>query len=434
MILKITKNTDPIWKKNFSDVEISPQLLKVIDDMKETLSFTQGVGLAAPQVGYPYRLFIVDYADLKETFINPRIISKNDETDFLEEGCLSIPGYRGLVERATELEVEYSDATGKRKQAKVSGFYARIIQHEYDHLTSNFYVERVKRKKDLYQFDPIRIVFFGSNDFNSPTAEILKSIIGLSVVGDYTVPLVVTTKGSPVEKLATEWNIPVIAPEKIAKKVGERFELTNSEVYRQIKKANPDIIVVASYGKILPKEILELPKLAPINIHPSLLPKYRGPAPIQAPILNGDKTTGVCIMRMNEKMDEGDIYLRAKYQLAGNETSESLSIALANLSKELLHSVIHYLVNKKLKAKPQDPTKATYTKLITKEDGKIDFAKPLKGLDRLVRAYYPWPTVWGEYNGKILKLLPGKMVQLEGKNPIPLKSFQSGHKDFKIDW
>src|SRR3990172_6900476 len=241
MILKITKNTDPVWKKKFLDVQVTPALTKIVKDMKETLSFTQGVGLAAPQVGYPYRLFIVDYADLKETFINPRIISKNEETDFVEEGCLSIPGYRGLAERSTELEVEYTDLTGKRKQAKVSGFYARIVQHEYDHLSSIFYTERVKRKKDLYHFEPVRIVFFGSSEFS---AIILKSIIGLSVVGDYSIPLVVTAPDQPtgrgqkiqpsvVKNLANQFNIPVVTPEKLARKEGANFILTNTEFYQQ---------------------------------------------------------------------------------------------------------------------------------------------------------------------------------------------------------
>lgn len=446
MILKITKNTDPIWKKKFVDVEVTPQLTRIVADMKETLDFTQGVGLAAPQVGYPYRLFIVDYADLKETFINPKIISKNEETDFVEEGCLSIPGYRGLAERQTELEVEYTDLTGKRKKAKVSGFYARIIQHEYDHLGSIFYTERVKRKQDLYHFEPIKIVFFGSNEFS---AVILKSIIGLSVVGDYSIPLVVTSPDQPtgrgqriqpsvVKNLAKEFDIPVVTPERLAKKEEDTFVLTNTDFYQHIKKLSPDIIVLAAYGKILPKEILEIPKIAPVNVHPSLLPKYRGPSPIQAAILNGDKTTGVTIMKMNEKMDEGDVYLKGRYTLKADETGESLTFALAKIGKDLLHHVIHYLSIKKLKAKPQDTTKATYTKIIKKEDGKIDLNKPPKNLERMIRAYHPWPGVWTNYKIKDqelrIKLLPNRMVQLEGKTAIKLKDFKAGHKDFTLVW
>lgn len=442
MILKVTKNTDPVWKKKFSTVATSPQLEKIVADMRETLEFTMGVGLAAPQVGYPWRLFIVNYADLHETFINPKILKKGEETDFFEEGCLSVPSCRGLVERSTEIEMDYTNLKGEHKHATLSGFYARIIQHEYDHLNSTFYVDRIKNKKHIYSFSAIRIVYFGSNSFS---ATILKSLIGQIGIGDYEIPLVITSpdqpsgrgqklQSSPVKTLAQEFNIPVLTPERLAKKEGDAFKLTNFEIYEKIKSLNPDLLVLEAYGKILPKEILEIPKFAPINIHPSLLPKYRGPSPIIAPILNGDKYTGVTIMKMNEKMDEGDIYLKARYKIAENETAESLSVNLAELAKELLHHVIHYIALKKIKSKPQDQLRATYTKFIKKEDGKIDLNKPPKNLSRMIRAYYPWPGVWGEYNGKILKLLPNQKVQLEGKNPISLKDFKSGHKDFTLTW
>lgn len=443
MILKITKNNDTVWKKKFSDIDpTDPNLPRIIADMQETLSFTMGVGLAAPQVGYPWRLFIVDYADLKETFINPKILSKNTETDFVEEGCLSIPGCRGLVERPTELEIEYFNLKGEHKKAKLTGFYARIIQHEYDHLGSTFYIDHIKKEKYLYRFEPIKLVYFGSSEFS---ATILFSLLGQSMIGDYEIQLVITSpdkptgrgqklQPSPVKVLANQFKVPTITPERLAKKEGEEFKLLNNEVYEQIKALKPDILVLASYGKILPKEILELPKIAPVNVHPSLLPKYRGPAPIQAPLLNGDKYTGVTIMKMNDKMDEGDIYMKVRYQIKPDETADSLALSLSSLSKDLLHHVLHYLVLKKMKSRLQDQTKATYTTMIHKDDGKIDFNKAPKKLDRMIRAYYPWPGVWGVYNGKILKLLPNQMVQLEGKNPVSLKNFKSGHKDFTISW
>ncbi len=443
MILKITKNTDPVWKKKFVDIDPTDQNLKrIASDMQETLSFTMGVGLAAPQVGLPYRMFLVDYADLQETFINPKILSKNTETDFVEEGCLSIPGVRGLVERQTEIEIEYFNMKGEHKKAKLTGFYARIVQHEYDHLTSTFYIDHIKKEKYIYHFEPIKIVFFGSSSFS---ASLLYSLLGQSMVGDYEIQLVVTSPDKPVGRgqklqssvvktMAEQFKIPVATPDKLAKKDGANFILTNTEFYNQIKKLKPDILVLVAYGKILPKEILEIPKLAPVNVHPSLLPKYRGPAPIQAPILNGDKYSGVTIMKMNEKMDEGDIYLKVRYLMKPDETAESLSKALENMSKDLLHHVLHYLALKKMKARPQDHTKASYTKFIHKEDGKIDLNNPPKPLERMIRAYYPWPGVWCEYNGKIMKLLPKQMVQLEGKNPVSLKNFKSGHKDFSLTW
>lgn len=443
MLLKITKKTDPIWKKKFSDIDPTNNNLKrIVADMRETLSFTMGVGLAAPQVGYPWRMFIVDYADLQETFINPKILSKNQESDFFEEGCLSVSGTRGLVERQTELEIEYYNLDGEHKKATLTGFYARIIQHEYDHLYSTFYIDRIKKSKYITHFSPVKIIFFGSSNFS---AQMLYSLIGQTLVGDYEIPLVVTSpdkpvgrgqnnQPSPVKVMANQFKIPIATPEKLAKKVGNKYLLNNKEIFQQIKQLKPDLLVLAAYGKILPKEILEIPKIAPINIHPSLLPKYRGPAPIQAPILNGDKYSGVTIMKMNEKMDEGEIYLKVRYLLKPKETAESLGLELERISKDLLHHVIHHLAVKKMKARPQDNLKASYTKIIHKEDGKIDLAKPPKNLERMIRAFYPWPGVWCNYNGKILKLLPDHKVQLESKNPVTLKDFKSGHKDFKLDW
>lgn len=443
MILKITRNTDAIWKKKFVDIDpASPNLKKILADMSETLTFTQGVGLAAPQVGYPWRLFIIDFGDLKETFINPKILSKVEETDRLEEGCLSVPGYRGEVIRSTELEIDYYNAEGKHKKAKLSGYYARIAQHEYDHLNSTFYVERIKNKKKLYHFDPVKIVFFGSSSFS---ATILKSLIGQIVVGEYDVQLVITSpekrsgRGqkiqiSPVAILAEEFNIDNTDPERIAKKEKGQFKLVNKPLLAKLKSLKPDLIVLASYGKILPKEFLAVTKNPPINVHPSLLPKHRGPAPIQTAILKGDKNTGVTIMAMNEKMDEGDIFLKARTEIKPNDTSESLSNRLADLATLLLHQVIHYVITGKIKTKPQDHTKATYTKFIDKKDGQINWQKPPKNLERMVRAYFPWPGVWTDYKGKNLKLLPNKKVQLEGKNPISLKDFQAGHKDFDLEW
>lgn len=408
--------------------------------MRETLELTSAVGLAAPQVGVPLRLFIVDYARLKEVFINPKLISRAKETHQLEEGCLSVPCTRGKVTRANELEIEYSDLKGRRKQAKLTGYYARIVQHEYDHLSSIFYLDRIKEKKDIYTYEPIKIVFFGTPNFG---AIILKSLIGQQIVGEYTIPLVVTAPdkpagrgqelaASPVCKLANEFNIPVITPEI----------LKDIKLIKRLGYLKPDFLVLAAYGKILPKEILAIPKKYPLNVHPSLLPKYRGPSPVSAAILNGDKYTGVTIMVMNEKMDSGDILAAARQKISLRDTTATLETKLANLGTNLIHYVLHLATTNKIKPYPQDSTKATYTKILKKEDGYIDWKKPPENLERMIRAYHPWPGVWTRYpnskvksqKSKILKLLPKKMVQLEGKNPVTLEEFKSGHQDFTLDW
>ena len=438
MILPLTKHTESIWKHKFSNIpKITPEIKKIVADMKETLELTSGVGLAAPQVGKNLRLFIINYGSLKEAFINPRLIRYGKETDEQEEGCLSVPGARGLVNRPTQVEIEYLDINGKKKKAALKGYYARIIQHEYDHLSSTFYINRILDKSKIYTYNPIKIVFVGTPKFG---AVILKTLYGQQLVGEHTVQLVITAPDKPsgrggrtlpseVKQLANNFKLPVLEPATIK---------GNKELVLKLQSLSPDFLVVASYGKILPREILDIPKKGALNVHPSLLPKYRGPSPIQTAVLNGEKSTGVTIMKMNEKMDEGDILSSARVRITSKDTSEVLSGRLAKLGSNLLLRTLHLYFNNKLKPRVQNSRLATYSKIITKEDGLIDWRNPPTGgpenLKNMIRAYHPWPGVWTRYNGKILKLLPEGKVQLEGKEPVELKQFKSGHKDFTLTW
>jgi methionyl-tRNA formyltransferase len=438
MILKITKNTDPIWKQKFKNVKkITPEIKKLVSDMMETVGITSAVGLAAPQVGVALRLFVISYGRLKEAFINPKIVHRGKETNEIEEGCLSVPCVRGSVNRVNEIEIDYQDLKGRTKKATLSGYYARITQHEYDHLSSSFYTDRILDSNKLYTYKTIKIVFFGTPTFG---AVILKSLIGQKLVGEYNIPLVVTApdkpagrgqepKSSPVKDLAVQFNIPTETPTTLK---------NNVALVNKLKSIEPDFIVLASYGKIVPKEILEIPRRAAINIHPSLLPRYRGVSPIQAALLNGDKYTGVTIMKMNEKLDEGAVLGAARLTIKKTDTSESLSERLASLSASLTRHVLHIMTVGDIKPKPQSPTGASYSKILTKEDGLIDWKKPPENLERMIRAYYPWPGVWSKLKIKNeelrIKLLPNKMIQLEGKEPVKLEDFKRGHPEFNLVW
>ncbi|MEA3272416.1 MAG: methionyl-tRNA formyltransferase [Patescibacteria group bacterium] len=190
--------------------------------------------------------------------------------------------------------------------------------------------------------------------------------------------------------------------------------------------ANTDIAVVAAYGHIIPKKILEIPKFGFLNIHPSLLPKYRGPSPIQNAILNGDKETGVSIMLLDKKMDSGPILAQKKVKINENETYETLRNRLAEIGAKLLIKTLLDYVSGKIKPKPQNHKKATYTKLLKREDGKIDWSKPAEEIERMVRAYHPWPGTWTELNGKRLKIILNR-VQLEGKKEMSLDEFLRGY-------
>ena len=217
----------------------------------------------------------------------------------------------------------------------------------------------------------------------------------------------------PVKVLAQENNIPVLQP----------TDLTDQKFARQLKSFSPDLIVVAAYGKIIPKNILDIPKFGSLNIHPSLLPKYRGASPIQSAILNGDKETGVTIMLMDEKMDHGDIISKFQFPISNDDTYEFLSKKMAELGAGLLIKTIPDYVAGKIKPIGQEHDKATYCKIIKKNDGKIDWSKSAQEIYNQWRAFYPWPGVFFQStinNQQItIKLIEINLsdVKNEGKNP-----------------
>jgi len=199
----------------------------------------------------------------------------------------------------------------------------------------------------------------------------------------------------PVKVLAEKHGIEIIQPEQIQ---SSKSKIQNLE---------PDLIVVAAYGQIIPKKILDIPKRGSLNIHPSLLPKYRGSSPIQFTILNGEKKSGVTIILMDEKIDHGKIISNFQFQISNEKiTYPELLKELAKLGAKLLLETIPKWVRGEIKPKPQNEAKAIYTKILTKEDGKIDWQKSAKVLEREIRAFYPWPgsyTIWAN-RGKLIKI------------------------------
>ena len=234
---------------------------------------------------------------------------------------------------------------------------------------------------------------------------------------------------SPVKVLAGEYNIPVVQPEKI------------SQFADEIEKLKPSLIIIASFGQIIPKKILEIPQDGCLNVHPSLLPKYRGPSPIQSAIINGDEKTGVTIMRVSEKIDAGPILSQKEIEIDPKETYESLHDKLAEAGVKLLLEVLPKLSKGQAPFQLQDDSKATYTKILKRSDGEIDWGKSPKDIERQIRAFNPWPGTYTFCNGKRLKILKAeapygkleiKEVQLEGKKPMSYKEFLRGYPDFKL--
>jgi len=223
----------------------------------------------------------------------------------------------------------------------------------------------------------------------------------------------------PVKLLAQKYGIPILQPEI----------LTNYKL--QITNYKPDLIVVAAYGKILPKEILEIPKYGCLNVHPSFLPKYRGPSPIQYTILNGDEETGVTIIKMTEKVDSGPIIASEKLKVESEKpTYEELYNKLAEKGANLLLEVIPKRIKGEIEPLPQNEAKATYTKILKREDGKIDWQKPAEHIERQIRAFSPEPGVFTGFKikdlrFKILKILKAGVLEQTKNGPFgePGKTF-----------
>lgn len=273
----------------------------------------------------------------------------------------------------------------------------------------------------------LKIVFFGTPDFVTPILRTLDAHFNL--VGVVTTPDTIQGRKklltpTPVKQYVLDHTlpIPVFTPENLDNKTLE-----------QLTKLSPDLFVVAAYGKIIPQSFLDIPQYGSLNVHPSLLPKYRGPSPIQTTILNGDEKIGVTIIKMDEQVDHGPILAQWEMPVNAEDTFASLHSVLFEKAGSELPSLIPSFVDGTIVPRAQDENKATYCARITRESGYVALDRPPtpEVLDRMIRAYYPWPTAWTRMNGKIVKFLPEKKLQMEGKKPVSLKEFLNGYPDLR---
>ena len=299
----------------------------------------------------------------------------------------------------------------------------------------------------------VEIVFCGTPRFAVPTLEAL-------VRAGFPVRLVVTQPDkprgrglvltpSPVKQSALSLNLPVTQPDSIK---------NNGEFRSQLASINPDAIIVVGYGRIIPQWMIDLPRLGNINLHASLLPKYRGAAPIQWAIARGETTTGVTTMRINAGLDTGDILLQQEMPIDATNTAEALGPALAAIGADLLVETLRGLEAGKIEARQQDDAQATLAPILKKEDGRIDFRLSAQEIRNRMRGFQPWPGVFTTFRGKNLhvwnasssqrSLVPGELlaeadrlyigcgegalevleVQLEGKKRMAARDFIHGHR------
>lgn len=319
----------------------------------------------------------------------------------------------------------------------------------------------------------MKIVFFGTSNVALPILEALSKqheILAVVTQPDSKVGRKQEIQESPVSVLATEMKLKILKPEKVR---------GNQEFYQQLKNLtspspNPspggrgteqgaDIFVVVSYGQIMPLEIINMPKFKTINVHFSVLPKYRGASPIQSALLNGEEYTGTSIFILDEKVDHGPLLATEVVKIDSDDNSLTLSQKLAYKSAALINTVLDDYVTGKITPLPQDESAATHTTHIEKADGKIDWSKTAGEIYNRFRAFYPWPGVWTKWNGKLLKATdleintqqiptesakPGivldggvvvcgqgtfikiKSLQMEGKKEMLINDFINGYREF----
>lgn len=255
----------------------------------------------------------------------------------------------------------------------------------------------------------MRIVFMGTPQFAVPCLQALiddnNEICAVFTQTDKPKGRKYILTPPPVKELALRYNLPVYQP----------ATLKDGSVLEILQNLNPELILVVAYGKILPKEIIELPKYGCINIHASLLPKYRGASPIQQAILHGEKTTGVTAQYMNIGIDTGDMLLKTEVDIEENETADELHDRLSAVGAKLTVEVVHAAAEGKLVRTPQDDALSTYAPLLTREMSAIDFSKPAAEIHNQVRGLNSWPSATAILEGKKLKIHRTRLAEGEGQ-------------------
>lgn len=250
----------------------------------------------------------------------------------------------------------------------------------------------------------MKIIFMGTPDFSVGTLEALVEA-GHEVVLAVTQPDKPKGRGgkiqfTPVKETAMKYDIPVFQPKKVRE----------PECIEELRKYHADVMVVVAFGQILPKEILEMTPYGCINVHASLLPKYRGAAPIQWAVIDGEEVSGVTTMQMNEGLDTGDMIMKTEIVLEEKETGGSLFDKLAAAGAKLCVETLEALENKTASWKPQGETPTAYARMLDKEIGNIKWEKTAVQIERLIRGLNPWPSAYTDWNGKVMKIWEAEVV------------------------
>ncbi len=392
--------------KHFDDA-----LADLLEKMRGTMEHEGGVGLAAPQVGIPKRVVVTRYDEVVHELVNPEIVKEEGKQEGYE-GCLSVPGYMGEVERPARLRLRYQDREGKTRWLDAEDWGARVLAHELDHLDGQLFVDCSARVLRLRPELGLRIVFMGTPAFADG---ILEDMLGdgYKVVGVVTAPDRPRGRGqrirpSPVKMTALDAGVPILQPS------GSEDE---PALVQYLGWLEPDLIVTAAYGRILKPEVLAAPRIGSINLHASLLPRYRGAAPIQRQILAGEQYTGVTVYWMDEGMDSGPIIHQRTLQLDEGTDGGTLHDRLAEVGSEALREAIAMIAGGDAPAQPQDEACATYAPKIEKGENTIAWERPAEDILRQIRAFSPRPGAQTWWLGRRLKILDAELYSHDDAQP-----------------
>src|SRR5215468_7059120 len=262
----------------------------------------------------------------------------------------------------------------------------------------------------------MRIVFIGAGEIGMPTLQALlklkHEVVGVVTQPDKPVGRAQLVEPPPIKKALSRTKMPVLQPARIK----------DQQAIEEIHALKPDVIVVMAYGQILPRDVLEIPKVACLNLHASLLPRWRGAAPIQAAIAAGDRESGITVMYMDEGLDTGDILLQRGVAIQPDDTGGSLHDRLAHIAPEALLEALRLLAAGNAWRIPQDNAVATYAPKLKREHGLIDWSESAEAIERKIRAYNPWPGAFMKVSGQNLKIFSASVVDLNGQPEQILRS------------
>ncbi|HCR52060.1 TPA: hypothetical protein DIV48_00235 [Candidatus Kaiserbacteria bacterium] len=397
----------------------SPELERLIRDMAEALDrFPEGVALAAPQVGVSYRLFIVRKdrtlpppAPTKkgatpsppppptiEVYINPKIVKTSRKRAEADEGCLSVHGVYGTTKRHERVTIQAQNPDGSTLKRGAGGLLAQIFEHEIDHLNGILFTDHAERLIRIPEGSLHPFVFFGTPKVAGDTLAILieRGFIPSLIITSPDAPRGrgLTLTPSETKKLALAYGIPVITPEKL-----------DAETVAAIAGLGCEYAVCVAYGKIFPETLINAFPKGVLNVHYSLLPKYRGATPLETALLSGDAGTGVTIQKMTKELDAGDILAQEKTAVENGETARELRPRLISIGADLLVHTIPAYLEDKIVPIPQDASRAIRAYKIRKEDGLLSLDAPAKENWNKYRAYADTIGTYFFEHGKRMKVV-----------------------------